>query len=64
VAKLLDFAFEWVLPGHGRALSCTQSEWRRDDPPPACDVAGATLGFAVANFVRTVGRLPSPELVP
>jgi len=35
-----------------------------DDPPPACDAADATLGFAVANLVRTVGGLPTPELVP
>jgi hypothetical protein len=36
----------------------------RDDSPPACDAADATLGFAVANHVRTVGGLPAPELVP
>lgn len=36
----------------------------RDDPPPACDAADATLGFAVANHVRTVGGLPAPELLP
>jgi hypothetical protein len=26
--------------------------------------ADATLGLAVANLVRTVGGLPTPELVP
>jgi hypothetical protein len=45
-----------------RSKACKSAS--RDDPPPACEAADATLGFAVANHVRTVGGLPAPEVVP
>jgi hypothetical protein len=54
-----------VLRWDGRCYTLDSDEiTARDDPPPACDTADATLGFAVANLVRTVGGLPTPELVP